>query len=122
MECIFLLFQAESPSSGQFTALGIYLLASLFFVVLGLVEFACVLYLHQCNERYIRKLIPPSQRKVNVVTISPNENGSIVYKDGKPVFDILRIDRVAFVAVGALFLIFNVFYWSIFMILDFNQE
>lgn len=112
-------FQAESPSSGQFTALGIYLLASLFFVVLGLVEFACVLYLHQCNEKHLRKSLPPSQRKVNVSTVCPNENGSIVYKNGKPIFDILEIDRIAFMVVGALFCIFNIFYWSIFMIFEF---
>ena len=98
------------------------MLASLFFVVLGLVEFACVLYLHQCNERHIRKSIPPCQRKMNIVCISKNDNGSIVNKDGDPIFDILQIDRIAFVVVGAFFFVFNIFYWSIFMIIDFNNK
>ena len=62
--------------------------------------------------------MPLSQRKVNVSSVSQNENGSIVYK-GKPIFDILRIDKIAFMVVGALFGIFNTFYWSIFLIFEF---
>ena len=38
-------FQAESPASGNFTALGIYLCTCLFFVVASFLEFAILLAL-----------------------------------------------------------------------------
>ena len=100
-------FQAESPSAGQITALGVYLLASLFFVVIGLMEFACVLYLHQYNERHLTIPFESYQRKMNHVNQSQNDNGSMVYLNGKPTFDILAIDRLAFAVVGTFFLLFN---------------
>ena len=58
---------------------------------------------------------------LNLVSLSQNENGSIVYgNNSKPAFDILKIDQWAFAIVGALFLLFNLLYWLTFMILEFN--
>jgi hypothetical protein len=58
---------------------------------------------------------------MNLVSLSKNENGSIVYGNNeKPTFDILKIDQMAFAVVGALFLLFNLVYWFIFMIFEFN--
>ena len=89
---------------------------------MGLVEFACILYLHQYNENH---LIKPQtachQRKIHMVSLSQNENGSMVcLPNEKKTFDILKIDRVAFVVVGALFILFNITYWVIFLAFDFN--
>ena len=104
------------------------MLASLFFVVIGLIEFACILFLHQYNEKNLVKADSPLARRafqmnvamMNMVSLSQHENGRIEYSNGKPAFDIIKIDRVAFVVVGVLFLIFNLLYWLTFMILDFN--
>ena len=49
-----ILFQAESPSSGKFTAIGIYLLTCLFFVVAGFIEFAIVLQLQRYNDELMK--------------------------------------------------------------------
>ena len=89
---------------------------------MGLVEFACILYLHQYNENH---LIKPQtachQRKIHMVSLSQNENGSMVcLPNEKKTFDILKIDRVAFVVVGALFVLFNITYWVIFLAFDLN--
>ena len=46
----FIRFQAESPSSGKFTAIAFYLLASLLFLVCAFIESIFVLHLHQSNE------------------------------------------------------------------------
>ena len=56
-----------------------------------------------------------------MVSLSQNENGSMVcLPNEKKTFDILKIDRVAFVVVGALFILFNITYWVIFLAFDFN--
>ena len=47
-------FQAESPSSGRFTALGVYLLTSLFIVVAGFLEFAFILFLKQHHQKQVK--------------------------------------------------------------------
>merc|ERR1712088_1027336 len=46
--------QAESPSSGKFTALGIYLLTSLIFIVAAFIEFAFILLLQQRNDKQLQ--------------------------------------------------------------------
>lgn len=43
-------FQAESPSAGQFTALGIYLITCLSLVVAAMIEFAILLHLLRSSE------------------------------------------------------------------------
>ena len=56
-----------------------------------------------------------------MVSLSQNENGSMVcLPNEKKTFDILKIDRIAFVVVGALFVLFNITYWVIFLAFDFN--
>ena len=64
-----IIFQAESPSSGKFTAIGIYLLACLFFVVAGFVEFAIVLQLQRYYNQ-AKKTNSPIKEKLSI-----KENG-----------------------------------------------
>ena len=38
----------------------------------------------------------------------------------KPRFDLRKIDRIAFVVGGLMFLLFNLVYWFVFLIFDLN--
>ena len=50
LHILLLLLQAKSPSAGQFTALGIYLLACLIFVVGAMIEYAILLHMRRMYE------------------------------------------------------------------------
>ena len=112
--------QAESPSSGKFTALGVYLLASLFFVVAGFIEFAFVLQLERYNEK---SQAPPMKKiikngKINSIdlTLTDNtENSTMAPHHGKQRFDLRKIDQYAFLIGGVSFLLFNAVYWPTFL-------
>ena len=110
-------FQANSPSSGTFTALGLYMLASLFFVVIGLIQFSCVLHFHQCNSIRQRKKRKSREEDMNGDTLMPREDGSHPFYNatGPSQYNIRKIDRAAFYVTGLLFLIFNTLYWLYFM-------
>ena len=109
--------QANSPSSGTFTALGIYMLASLFFVVLGLVQFSFVLHLHQRNTIRERKKNRLHQEDVNGERLIPKEHTDLPFCKavGPSQYNIRKIDRAAFYITGLLFLLFNALYWLKFM-------
>ena len=109
-------FQGESPSSGKFTALGFYLLASLFFVVSNFVEFAIVLYLCQCNEKKCNRKLQSFKKKPNINNGTANENEISCIYGSKPTYDVRSIDRVSFAVASLLFLLFNIFYWITFLI------
>ena len=71
-------FQAESPSSGKFTAIGIYLLTCLFFVVAGFIEFAIVLQLQRFNEKVTKTKSPIKDNSINnFERCEVKENGSM---------------------------------------------
>ena len=38
----------------------------------------------------------------------------------QPTFDLRKIDRIAFVVGGLMFLLFNIVYWFVFLIFDLN--
>ena len=123
-------FQANSPSSGTFTALGIYMLASLFFVVIGLIQFSSVLHFHQCNQVLQKKKKKAQDEDMNGVNLK-NQTESVfdnelISKDygefqfynatgPSSEYNIRKIDRAAFYVTGLLFLIFNAIYWLYFM-------
>ena len=130
-------FQVESPSSGEFTALGIYLLTSLFLIVASFIEFFFVLHFHQRNEKHLQKQKELRSWKYHVnwsrnsgenqgnicyiVTISPKANeNTMFYNYGEPLFNISKIDRLAFTFGVVLFFLFNVLYWLTFMNFKFN--
>ena len=117
------MFQAESPSSGKFTAIGVYLLTCLFFVVAGFIEFAFVLQLQQYNEKHLRRR--KSSKKFEGYRYG-NPRSCCNYNSGRneieeiyfiktPVFNVRKIDIIAFCVVGMLFLFFNVIYWGFFL-------
>ena len=120
-KCPIYSFQVESPSSGEFTALGIYLLTSLFLVVASFIEFIFVLHLHQRNEKHLQKQKELRSWRLSIAKISPKENETTMfYNYGKPLFNISKIDRLAFTIGVAFFFLFNVFYWLTFMNFRFN--
>jgi len=117
--------QAESPSSGKFTALGMYLLASLFFVVAAFIEFACVLQMERYNG--VAQII--SGETTRLLKNGDITTTTIVQQDydkrsnsniDQPRFDLRKIDRIAFVVGGLMFLLFNLVYWFVFLIFDLN--
>ena len=117
------IFQAESPSAGGFTAIGFYLLSSLFFLTAAFIESIYIISLHQSNKsRYQISLNNKRFRKKkeehNGITKSNNQELSSppdlneIYKDR---FDIQKIDYYAFVFSGISFFIFNIVYWVLFL-------
>ena len=60
------------------------------------------------------------RKMMNKDNLSPKENGNNIYIDEKPIFNIQKIDRVAFVVVGLMFLFFNIIYWLTLTIFNLN--
>ena len=110
------------------------MLASLFFVVAGFIEFAFVLQLGRYNESYpvstLKKVV--KNGKINSVDIpltdTNNENNSMCLQDktvqcnrhGKQRFNLRKIDQYAFLVGGASFLLFNAVYWPTFLFFNFD--
>ena len=105
-------FQEQSPSSGTITALGIYILASLFFVVIGWIEFAVVLYLNRCNKDLKQKETHSQENDFKLEAFLANKTASVEFlgKD-ETLFNIRRIDKAALYCNTFIFLLFNLFYW-----------
>ena len=59
---VFILLQAASPSAGQFTALGIYLLICLLVVVGAMIEFAILMYMRRKSEHKVLTQMASSER------------------------------------------------------------
>ena len=93
------------------------MLASLFFVVLGLVQFSFVLHLHQRNTIRERKKNRLHQEDVNGERLIPKEHTDLPFCKavGPSQYNIRKIDRAAFYITGLLFLLFNALYWLKFM-------
>ena len=117
--------QAESPSSGRFTALGVYLLTSLIFIVVGFLEFAFMLLLQQQKEKQLQK----QRRKLSKLmewkdywngAAKSTEIGDIGIENDmcsirRPSAIIRQIDVIGFFVFGALYILFNAIYWAIFL-------
>ena len=109
---VFFIFQAESPASGRFTALGFYLLTSMFFVVIGIIQFAYII--HLCHIKKKRRYGVKGSRKEKSLKIRKANEIHI--------FDIRKVDNIAFKFVVSSFIIFNILYWVIFLTYDFNPS
>ena len=98
--------------------MGIYLLACLLFVVSDFIEFAFVLYLNQENNNkkvFRQKHCLKHKEKVESVLIKEREISTKCI--AKPIFNIRKIDRMSFLFGSVLFIVFNVMYWTTFLIL-----
>ena len=103
-----------------------YLLASLFFVVAAFIEFACVLQMERYNG--VSQIIYGGET-TRLLKNGDITTTTIVQQDydkrsnsniDKPRFDLRKIDRIAFVVGGLMFLFFNLVYWFVFLIFDLN--
>ena len=116
----YVLFQRESPSSGKFTALGVYSLACLFFVVADFVQFAFSLYFFQYNERKRNARPKSTPRKKPILkmrrTLKRDKKSSSC--DVNDLFNVIQIDRASSVVAILLFSLFNLIYWSAYLFLD----
>ena len=104
------------------TALGIYIIASLFFVVIGWAEFALVLCLNHFNKR-IEKEERVFQNGANSISMYHDINNkeesfltiehseaNVLCKKAR-LFDIKTIDNTALLLNIILMLVFNLLYW-----------
>ena len=102
----YLVFQAESPASGNFTALGIYLCTCLFFVVASFLEFAILLGLkNSYRSRRVTRMRQNGFKRPNT-----NQNFDENYDEEFIAF-IYRIDIISLLLFACMFGIFNTFYW-----------
>ena len=118
-------FQAESPSSGGFTAIGFYLLTSLFFLTFAFIESICVIYLLQREKKYRVMDDTVTKWKRSIKTNNARISNTKVSSSQRPaqkqkclqhhVVDIQRIDFYAFIVSALSFLVFNVGYWIAFL-------
>lgn len=96
------------------------MLASLFFVVAGFIEFAFVLQLGRYNENKQGGNRILRNGNVKPVDLSIIENELSICLDETPKFNLRKIDQVAFVVGGLSFLLFNAIYWVAFLTFNFN--
>ena len=101
------------------------MIASLFFVVIGFIEFAFILHLIQRNEKQ------QDSNKSSESTCKTNDTDKVVSEPltvndmkcpidnntilVKPKYDVKRIDFIAFEAGILLYVLFNVIYWVVFV-------
>ena len=132
-------FQAASPTSGSFTAIGIYMLICLFFVTSAIMEFAFLLVLYvnskSKNERRSSS-VKSTKEKVNLqhstefakptLNVELDKTGNVEYQlnnksnevqhglnlDQSKLFlkEAKKIDRISLIAFNTLFVIFNFIY------------
>ena len=113
----YFIFQAESPSSGKFTALALYLVTCLLFLVGVFIESIFILHEQQGNEEKMEMEIAIARWK-----LAARKGSNNVLKDDKAVeastkktksmkTDIKKIDIYAFIISAAMFFVFNIIYW-----------
>ena len=104
------MFQTEGPPGSELNALGVYLLISLVFVVLAMVEFALVLLWSRASSS---------------LTIKNRFKKMLFIRKGKPISEMMgrkdealektsfhTVDLVSFFAHLLFYFIFNVIYWT----------
>ena len=82
-----------------------------------MIQFAFILHLYHINEKnYL-------QKRRNGIKCSLEEKSLKILKaKEKHIFDIRKIDNIAFNVVVSSFIIFNILYWVIFLTYDFNPS
>ena len=129
-------FQGASPTKSEVTELGKFILASLFFVIGTMVEFAIVLFVKQIREERMeqtldhqrksaKNICPTTPAGRNVVNVSP-ENICKDYKgfripnyekDKEALFRkasaiTKKIDRLSIILFSVAYIIFNCIYFN----------
>jgi len=137
---IYFAFQGDSPTSRQITALGVYLLTSLFFVVGGMAEFAILIFMLRrseklsCNKCKLdsgkNNTDPPlqytedrrsskssfkrstsSSHRKQCQTQSPKSHSVIgSFKDYS-----YKIDFTSSIVFPLAYILFNIFYWMFYL-------
>ena len=133
---IYFVFQGDSPTSRQMTALGVYLLTSLFFVVGGMAEFAVLIFMLRRSEKLscntckldpginnteqplqytedrrsskssFKRSISSSHRKQCQIS-SPKSHSFVgTFKDYS-----YKIDFTSSIIFPLTYIVFNIFYW-----------
>ena len=114
------LIQGEPQSKSNITALSIYLLVSLFFVLGSMIQFAIVLFIEQMSEvdndnHPLRQIAPSFKTQGNESKIVPFEKAVIASKKKNvpsKSFKLTRkIDYVSFVFFNLTYLLFNLSYF-----------
>ena len=111
------IFQAESPSSGKFTALALYLVTCLLFLVGVFIESIFILHEQQGNEENMERELIIAKWKLAAGKISNNvlkADKSVqtnTTKTKKMNTNIKKIDIYAFIISAAMFFVFNIIYW-----------
>jgi hypothetical protein len=92
------------------------MLASLTFVVIGLIQFSLVLHLHQSNaaQDTTEKESGDEEVNLNKEVLIP-EQIEVQFHNRTARFNIKKIDHAAFYSTGSLFRAFNVVYWVAFI-------
>ena len=131
------IFQSNSPSDSDMTALGIYLLSSLVFTVAALLEFAVVIVADRLNTSQ-KQHVPSkvgiqctnyfdnqSLRKRNIAGRKPNwfemgnnglgEGTHDKTNAGQPYFSVDKIDAAAFWSYLIIYILFNIVYWVFYL-------
>ena len=135
---IYFSLQGDSPTSRQMTALGVYLLTSLFFVVGGMAEFAILIFMLRrseklsCNKcmldsgknnkdqpfqytedrRSSKSSFKRSNSQRRQCQMSSPKSHSIVgsFKDYS-----YKIDFTASIVFPITYILFNIFYWLFYL-------
>ena len=111
------IFQAESPSSGKFTALALYLVTCLLFLVGVFIESIFILHEQQGTEEKMEMELTIAKWKLAAGKISNNvlkADKSVqtnTTKTKKMNTNIKKIDIYAFIISAAMFFVFNIIYW-----------
>ena len=101
------------------TALGTYLLVSLFFIIATLVEFAVVLEMKQsCKKKTSNAMQVPEgiimcRNKVDNIGINEKVDNDLTALE-QTAAKIAKIDRISLILFPILYLIFNFLYWASF--------
>ena len=137
-------FQASSPTSGSFTALGIYMLICLFFVTSAIMEFAFLLLLYanfksknewrSSNVKSTKEMVElqnstestkPTlkvelEKTGNVENQLNNKSNEIQHglkidQSNRFLKEAKRIDRISLITFNTLFVLFNFLYWAYYL-------
>ena len=93
------------------------MLASLIFVVVGLIQFSLVLHLHQSNATKDRTEKNTKEDELNLnKEVLIQEKIEVQFHNRTTRFNIKKIDNAAFYITGSLFIAFNAVYWLAFII------
>ena len=92
------------------------MLASLTFVVIGLIQFSLVLHLHQINAKHAKDEQPREEELNLNKEVLIKEHVEVQFQNRNVNFNIKKIDNAAFYITGSLFIMFNAIYWLTFTV------